>query len=138
MLLFGLIACGGDAGFTQHQQDTVVPDDTAGDPGAMELDPTELTWDRDSVGGTIVRQFSIDSVGEGPLEVTGITLTEGATSGFGVSTGAFTFPFHIKPGQSVSVSVTLTRDVHSAVTGKVEVAGSDVNVPVATVSLVAE
>src|SRR5687768_6859689 len=108
MVMFLWLACSGDSGFTQHNQETVLPQDTAGDPGAIELDPLELTWDEDAVGGTIVRSFSINSIGEGPLEVTAIALVEGAEAGFGVTTGGFEFPFRIKPNQSVAVNVVLT------------------------------
>ena len=138
MLVFVWLACSGDAGFTQQNQETVVPDDTAGDPGSIELDPLELSWDKDAVGGTIIRTFSINSLGPGPLEVTAIAVTSGAEAGFGVSTGGFSFPIHIKPGASTPVSVTLTREVHSAATGKVEVTSADEAAPVVSVSLVAE
>ena len=132
------LACAGDAGFTQRDEDTIIPLDTADDPGGIELDPLELFWDEEAVGGAVVRSFNIESVGEGPLEVVGIVLEEGAEAGFAVPTGGFEFPFKIKPGKVVPVSVVLTRDVHSAATGKVQITTNDSAVPVATLNLVAE
>jgi hypothetical protein len=138
-MLFALwLACAGDAGFSHQNGEIVTPDDTAGDPGAIEVDPTSLTWDEDAVGGTVVRSFDLKSVGEGPLEITGITLPEGAAAGFGVPTGGFQFPFRIKPGKAVPVSVVLTRDHAGAATGRVEIASSDADHPTVSVGLVAE
>lgn len=138
-MLFAMwLACAGDSGFTHHNGEIITPDDTAGDPGAIEVDPTELTWDEDAVGGTIVRSFNLKSVGEGPIEITAITLAEGADAGFGVPTSGFEFPFRIKPGKAVPVSVVLTRDRAGAATGRVEIASSDPGEPTTSVSLVAQ
>ncbi len=131
------LACSGDSTFTQHPQDTVVPDDTAGAPGSIALTPLELVWEADAVGGTLVRSFSIESVGEGPLVVTDIRLAGGAEVGFGVPTGGFDFPLRIKPGSSVPVSVTLTREVAGSAWGQVDVASEDIAAPTASVTLTA-
>ncbi len=131
-----LIACsGGEQGFGQGKSGAAA---TGGD-GLIELYPDEVVWERVVVGLPETAGFRITSVGESPLRVTDVSISDAGSTDLGDGSApeavfrelrAFepdkhTVPFSLEPDESAEFLLTAHFLQAGESTGQVRIRSND-------------
>ncbi len=131
-----LIACGGgEQGFGQGKGESA---GTGGD-GLIEVFPDEVVWERVVVGQPETEGFRITSVGESPLRVTDVSISDAGSTEAGDGSApeavfrdlrAFepdkhTIPFSLESGESAEFLLTAQFLQAGVSTGEVRIRSND-------------
>jgi len=135
LMSFLLIACSGEQGFGQGKSSPAA----SGGAGIIEVFPEEVVWNRVVIGNPDSEGFRISSVGESPLKVTLVTLSDaGQTQADADSAPEAVFyeirpfepekhtvPFDLDPGESAEFVVMARFLAPGTTTGQVRIRSND-------------